>query len=748
MKSGDHLIACGAAGHGTAYRSPTPRTDGTSLPTLLALLVSSAALPLLLLLAYHFAREAQVGRKTGNEWVRTLAAITATDAAAAMGEAERLGRSLAERPLVRSLDPARCDPLIAEQLKLNRHFANIATVDAHGNSMCSPLQGSDAPVVGIGQPDWLANIKTGNRFTIGSPQRGVHSGRWIAVAAYPIRDAQGAVAGAVEIVILLGAFRPVVSAALPPGGVAGIIDSGGMVIARSEQAEQMIGRKIEDNALSRMILEGRADLAVMRGVDGIERVWAARPIPNTSWFAAVGIPAELTSAGVWAVTWRNLFIGLLIAGIAAYAVRAIHRRIAGPLLELDRTARSIAAHPEGRPPAREEGPREIRTLAASFNRMLASLAAARDLQRAGEERLRQATDAARLGLFDSDFETHTATWDARTRQIWELAPDEPVWPDTFMSGVHPEDRAALQKMIDAATAPGSDGLMRAKFRVIGRSSGIIRHVDAAGRVHFKDGRPALAIGVVRDVSNEEALQAELRRRRLETERLVKQQVAAHTAAAIAHELNQPLHAVSMYSQAALDMLGSGDHAPDKLRRALELAAQQARRAGDSLHELIDYLHQGEPVSAPFDINQAIRDAVDANREEGHGDHRCELHLEDGLRQVMGNRLQIVKVLHNLINNGVEAMHAAGGAAGEPLISVRTAAAGDMAEVRVRDRGPGISETLASRLFEPFFTTKPGGMGLGLPISRAVVRAHGGELWCEPPGEAPGAEFHFTLPFAP
>ena len=434
MKSGDHLIACGAADHGTAYRSPTPRTGGASLPALLALLVSSAALPLLLLLAYHFVREAQVERNTGNERVKTLAAITATDAAAALGEAERLGRSLADRPLVRSLDPARCDPLIAEQLKLNRHFANIATVDAHGNSMCSPLQGSDAPVVGIGQPDWLANIKTGNRFTIGSPQRGVHSGRWIAVAAYPIRDAQGAVAGAVEIVILLGAFRPVVSASLPPGGVAGIIDSGGMVIAGSEQAEQMIGRKIEDNPLCRMILEGRADLAVMRGVDGIERVWAARPIPNTSWFATVGIPAELASAGVWAMTWRNLFIGLF--------------------------------------------------------------------------------------------------------------------------------------------------------------------------------------------------------------------------------------------------------------------------------------------------------------------------LEDGLRPVMGNRLQIVKVLHNLVNNGVETMHAAGVAAGEPVISVRAAASGDMAEVRVRDRGPGISETLASRLFEPFFTTKPGGLGLGLPISRAVVRAHGGELWREPPGEAPGSEFHFILPFAP
>jgi two-component system, LuxR family, sensor kinase FixL len=122
-------------------------------------------------------------------------------------------------------------------------------------------------------------------------------------------------------------------------------------------------------------------------------------------------------------------------------------------------------------------------------------------------------------------------------------------------------------------------------------------------------------------------------------------------------------------------------------------------------------------------------------------------LAPGLRAVQVNRLQVEKVLVNLVCNGVEAMRAAGVSPQTITIKGRTIPEGNMAQVTVQDCGPGLNEEEARRVFTPFYTTKPTGIGMGLSISRALVEANGGRLWGEPsPGH--GASFHFTLPFAP
>ena len=111
-----------------------------------------------------------------------------------------------------------------------------------------------------------------------------------------------------------------------------------------------------------------------------------------------------------------------------------------------------------------------------------------------------------------------------------------------------------------------------------------------------------------------------------------------------------------------------------------------------------------------------------------------------------NRLQIEKVLTNLIENGIEAMHDTEARARTIAVTVRTTADPGMAQVTVLDEGPGIDADTLNHIFEPFFTTKARGLGMGLAISRAIVEAHGGQLWVESiPGA--GAGFHFTLPFA-
>jgi len=220
-----------------------------------------------------------------------------------------------------------------------------------------------------------------------------------------------------------------------------------------------------------------------------------------------------------------------------------------------------------------------------------------------------------------------------------------------------------------------------------------------------------------------------------------------TAAAIAHELNQPLIAVSAYNEAALGMLKTGNLDRERLLQSLERSSAQALRAGNSLHELMDYLHQGEVVAEPFDLNAVVREALAIVADEGYGGFQAELDLQQDLPPVFANRVQVEKVLINLLHNSVEAIRGAGLAPGAIGITVRTLAERRVAQVSVRDSGPGMTAELAGRIFDPFFSTKDTGMGLGLAISRALAESNGGQLWYEAT-EAPGAVFHFTIPLAP
>jgi len=367
--------------------------------------------------------------------------------------------------------------------------------------------------------------------------------------------------------------------------------------------------------------------------------------------------------------------------------------------------------------------------------------------RSREDRLRLAKTATGLGIYDRDILSGSIDWDERMREIWGLDPDEPITHAAFMAGVHPDDRAATQAAFDRALDPLGTGEYCVEYRVLSRADGKMRHVKATGQAFFERGRAVRLIGMVRDISAQKRLERQMQERRSEMELLVDQQVAAQTAAAIAHELNQPLVSISAYSEAALRILRNGTKQRDKLARALEGAVEQAQRAGRTLHELLAFLHKAQAPSEPVDLNAVVREAIAIAGESGYSGFRPVVELESGLPPVLANRLQIQKVLLNLVHNGVEAMRLTGAPTAAVTIKVQTMTGKDMAQVTVQDSGPGLDPNTARRVFEPFFTTKTEGIGLGLAISRALVEAHGGQLWADR-NAGPGATFHFTLPFAP
>jgi two-component system, LuxR family, sensor kinase FixL len=368
--------------------------------------------------------------------------------------------------------------------------------------------------------------------------------------------------------------------------------------------------------------------------------------------------------------------------------------------------------------------------------------------RVSEERLRLAKQAANLGTFDYDPANKGHHWDARTYELWSRPLDEPMTYEKFTAAIHPDDRAARQAALERATDPAGDGEYKAEYRVINPKDGVECWISAIGQMHFKDGRATRLIGIVQDVTEHKMLEQVLQEHREETEDVFQQQVAIRTASAIAHELNQPLAAISAYGEVALHALNHPiTSSPEKLKHALEGCVTQAQRAGTSLHELLAFLQEGELVTERFDLNAIVLEAISITKSDDSKEFQLKLHLDKHMPTVLANRIHVQKVLVNLLRNAVEAMRGAKVAASEIAVMVRTHKEMNMAHVTVKDSGPGISQEMVKKIFEPFFTTKSTGIGMGLAISRALIEANNGQMWLEP-STKPGAIFHFTLPFAP
>jgi C4-dicarboxylate-specific signal transduction histidine kinase len=216
------------------------------------------------------------------------------------------------------------------------------------------------------------------------------------------------------------------------------------------------------------------------------------------------------------------------------------------------------------------------------------------------------------------------------------------------------------------------------------------------------------------------------------------------AAGIAHELNQPLAAITNYAHACERLLGRPDADLAEVREALRQISAEAIRAGDILRRLRTLARSHTVQRSPADINAVIREIAELLEGDARA-HRARLVLEltEPLPRVLIDAAQVQHVLLNLARNGFEAM-APGGAA-QPDLLIRTGhAEAQTVEVAVCDNGPGLTALALERLFDPFFSTKDEGTGLGLPISNTLIRAQGGTLGYRP-NLPVGACFYFRLP---
>jgi two-component system sensor kinase FixL len=238
----------------------------------------------------------------------------------------------------------------------------------------------------------------------------------------------------------------------------------------------------------------------------------------------------------------------------------------------------------------------------------------------------------------------------------------------------------------------------------------------------------------------------MRRHREELAHVLRVGTMGQLASGIAHELNQPLSAIISYAQGCRRRIASGETAGAELDDALARVVEQAVRAAAVIKSLRAMVRKGEAPREWHDLNTLVRDAVALMEGEvARAKLGVAFDLAPAIPRVQVNAVQIEQVVTNLVRNAIEAM-TDGHAGARREVRIATRLHDESVEVSVADQGPGVSPLHADRLFDDFYTTKLGGIGLGLSISRSLIRSHGGDLWFDRDA-ASGATFRFTLPSA-
>ena len=253
---------------------------------------------------------------------------------------------------------------------------------------------------------------------------------------------------------------------------------------------------------------------------------------------------------------------------------------------------------------------------------------------------------------------------------------------------------------------------------------------------------ALLLGAV--VAERARTEEQIRERDAALARAMRFAVAGELASALTHELRQPIAALLSYLRATEILAERTGGVDPRVQETLAKSVNEATRASDVLQKLRDFYRGESDIRAPVDIGNLCAGVAGAFQERlRKAQATLVIQVDPNIPSVQGDETQLQIVLHNLVGNAIEAVDHV--PLGSRQIELHGTSSADAVILRVDDSGPGVSSDLARKLFEPFVTSKTNGMGLGLAISRSLVRARGGELSCEAPGKLGGASFTLRLP---
>ena len=368
---------------------------------------------------------------------------------------------------------------------------------------------------------------------------------------------------------------------------------------------------------------------------------------------------------------------------------------------------------------------------------------AKEKLRESESHLQSILDTVPDAMVVTDEEGLVQSFSPAAETLFGWSKEEVVG-QSFLMLVDSSDREALDSDMERYADAGESRTIGLPRTITGlrKDSSTFPLELFVGETKANDLR--LFIGFARDLTERQAAEARLQELKSELAHVSRLADMGEMASSLAHELNQPLAAISNYLSGGRRLL-EAENKDSRARPSIEKAADQALRAGEIIRRLRNFIASGESDRSEMSLKDLLKEAFALGlvgaRERGIATH---LELSPAVDLVAVDRVQVQQVVLNLLRNAMEAMKDSA----QREIRLKTSADDNgMAMVSVTDTGPGISPKIVDRLFQPFVTTKGGqGMGVGLSISRGIIEAHGGLLWMEP-SPSGGTVFRFTLPTA-
>ncbi len=374
------------------------------------------------------------------------------------------------------------------------------------------------------------------------------------------------------------------------------------------------------------------------------------------------------------------------------------------------------------------------------------LAKAHDALRRSEAFLSDAQRLSRTGSIGFRLPDMQMHWSEQTRRIYEVQASQPPSMDSILQRVHPDDLPCVLDSVAKARQLVPD--LSVEHRLL-MPDGRVKHLHMLAHLTRDQQGQCEYVGALMDVTAAKQAEEALHRSQTELAHVTRVTTLGELAASIAHEVNQPLAAVTTNAEASLRWLNRKVPDIGEAGQALERILSETFRASEVIRRIRALSRKSDPQRIPVDLQEVIEDSLGlVAREIQRSRVELVLDIASDVPQVMGDRIQLQQVLINLLINGIQAMTSHSGGARHMSLHLRQESSGEVV-LEVRDSGPGIRQGDMGQLFNAFFTTKPEGMGMGLSICRSIIEAHGGRIWAQQPSmqgqPTAGASLLFSLP---
>jgi PAS domain S-box-containing protein len=628
--------------------------------------------------------------------------------------------------------------------------ADIILADATGQQLVNSFQPAGVPLPKRNVPDTVRRVYQTGRPSITNMFKGAVTGRPLISVDVPVFR-NGRVVYDLALTTPTDHFAIVLSQQhLPPEWVGTIIDGNNVVVARTRFSTELVGRGA--GSLLQYLVKASEGTAEIRNLENIPVFASFSRSAASGWAVVIGVPRAQVRAEIWRwLRWAVLGAALLsIVGVAlallmgrsiAWSIQAL----IAPALALGRGESISLGHLDLREThavgqsldrasqllrqraAERERAAAVRRQAEELQRFNAELersdAEARahaaeldsivEILRANEARLRLALDAANSGTWEWDLQNNRYAWSDEIWRLYGLDPQagEPS-PEKWLSAIHTQDRDLVRRALNDAAQQATE--LNLEHRVP-LPDGSFRWVTLRGRpICDAKGAPLRLVGIAMDTTaRKQAEQALIRSEKLAS--------AGRMAATVAHEINNPLAAVTY----AVYLANSDPSLSAQARNNLQIAAQELERATELTKRTLGFYRERTTPSC-FDLRESVDSVLNlfSPKLESAGIGVEKRYAEIG--PISGVSGEIRQIVTNLLSNSIDAL------VGRGKIYLRiapfTKAGSRFARLTIADTGTGIAPERLPKVFEPFFTTKETvGTGLGLWVTKELVQKHDGAI---------------------